>query len=62
MKEVKIMITLGLIALLILIALVLILIGAGGFIVGFGWILFIVADVALAIWIIGKIIKKLCGK
>ena len=56
------MITLGLIALLILIALVLILIGAGGFIVGFGWILFIAADVALAIWLIGKIIKKLFKK
>lgn len=56
------MITLGLIALLILIALVLILIGAGGFIVGFGWILFIIADIGLAIWLIGKIIKKLCGK
>lgn len=56
------MITLGIIALLILIALVLILIGAGGFIVGFGWILFILADIGLALWIIVKIIKKLCGK
>ena len=62
MKEVKIMITLGIIALLILIALILVLIGAGGFIASFGWALFIIADIVLAICVIVKIIKKLFSK
>lgn len=56
------MITIGLIALLILIALVLILVGAGGFLLTFGWILFILADIGLAVWLIGKIVKKLFKK
>lgn len=56
------MITLGIIAVCLLLAVILILIGAGGFIAGFGWILFIAADIGIAIWVIVKIIKKLCSK
>ena len=56
------MVTLGIIAAIILLALILILVTAGGFLVGFGWILLIIGDIALAVWIIGKIFKKLFHK
>ena len=56
------MVTLGVIAAILLIAVILILLAAGGFLVGFGWILFIVGDIALAVWVIGKLIKKLFHK
>lgn len=53
------MITFLLILAAILLAIILILCGAGGFVIAFGWIIFIVADVALGIWIIVKLIKRI---
>lgn len=56
------MITFLLILALLLTALILILCGAGGFVLAFGWMIFIIADIALGIWIIVKTCKAIFVK
>ena len=56
------MITFFLILVALLMLAVLILAGASGLVVGFGWIILIAADIALGIWIFVKIIKGIFGK
>lgn len=56
------MITLLLILLMVVLVIMALLILSGTIVVSFGWAIVIFADIALGIWIIVKVLKKLFAK
>ena len=62
-KEVKIMVTLLILLLIITLLLIVLAVTGGGVIFFFGWLILLIADVVIGIWLFVKIIKKLfCRK
>lgn len=56
------MITLLVILLVIVAAIIAIVLTGGAFVVSFGWILFIIGDIAIGVWLLVKIIKRIFKK